>query len=274
MRNLLFLLFFVGNSFISCAQTLHLILASDYENKDFGMISLKDEEMVGTMFNKIGSQIGYNVQTVYINKNTKDGFTGSAVRNAINDTSIHSTDIVIFYYSGFGTYSAKSTLPSLQLNNNSLLSFDKYTLLPLDDVAGALQAKGIRLGMVMADCRDKITTRYPTPIPRNTIVKEDQTKEILKKLFLGESCRILKIASAQKGKPAFAIQRNSVFTYSLTEAFEDMLYVKNLKEVSLDNLLVRINKITKAFIPEYTGLSKVPISCRVAPPRPAARAAR
>lgn len=274
MKNVLLFLFFAGTPFLLCAQKLHLILASDYENKDFGMISLKDEEMVTNMFKKISMQIGYELKTVYINKNAKNGFTGTAVRNAVNDTTIEATDIVIFYYSGFGTYPSKSALPSLQLDNNSLLSLNRHTLLPLDDVAAALQARGIKLGMVMADCRNTITTRYPIPGRRNTVVREDRSKEILKKLFLGESCRILKIASAQKGKPVLAISRNSVFTYSLTEAFEDMLYAKTMKEVSLDNLLIRINKITKAFIPEYTGLSKVPISCRTAAVRPAVRVAR
>lgn len=264
MKTRLFLLLFVVSPLLSCAQKLHLILASDYENKDFGMISLKDEEMVTTMFRKISTQIGYDLKTTYVNKNTKDGFTGTAVRTAVNDTSIHSTDIVIFYYSGFGAYPSQSALPSLQLDNTGFLSLNKHTLLPLDDVAAALQARGVKLGMVMADCRNTITARYPIPGRRETIVREDRSKEILKKLFLGESCRILKIASAQKGKPVLAISRNSVFTYSLTEAFEDMLYTKTLKEVSLDNLLLRINKITKAFIPEYTGLSKVPISCRTA----------
>jgi hypothetical protein len=261
MKTSIFLFLIAITPFISQAQTLHLILVSDYGNKDFGMISLKDEEMIGTMFKKIGGQIDYNLQTAYVNKNTKEGFTVNAVWKALKDTSIHPKDIVVFYYSGFGAYSPKSALPSLQLDNSSLLSLNKYTLLPLDEIAGFLQTKGIKLGMVMADCRNTMTNRYPTPLPRNTIIKEDRTKEILKKLFLGESCRILKIASAQKGKPVFAIQRNSVFTYSLTEAFEDMLYAKTLKEVNLDNLLVRINKITKAFIPEYAGLSKVPISC-------------
>lgn len=274
MKNILLFLLFAGSPSLLCAQKLHLILASDYENKDFGMISLKDEEMVATMFKKISTQIGYELKTVYINKNTKEGFTGTAVRNAVNDTSIHATDIVIFYYSGFGTYPSKSSLPSLQLDNNSLLSLSRHTLLSLDDVAAALQARGIKLGMVMADCRNTITGRYPIPGRRDTVVREDRSKEILKKLFLGESCRILKIASAQKGKPVLAIQRNSVFTYSLTEAFEDMLYAKTMQEVSLDNLLLRINKITKAFIPEYTGLSKVPISCRTAAVRPAVRVAR
>jgi Caspase domain len=274
MKTQFFLLLFVVSPLLSCAQKLHLILASDYENKDFGMISLKDEEMVTTMFRKISTQIGYDLKTIYINKNSKDGFTGTAVRNAVNDTSIHATDIVIFYYSGFGTYPSRSALPSLQLDNNSLLSLNRHTLLPLDDVAAALQTRGVKLGMVMADCRNTMTARYPIPGRRETVVREDRSKEILKKLFLGESCRILKIASAQKGKPVLAISRNSVFTYSLTEAFEDMLYTKTLKEVSLDNLLLRINKITKAFIPEYTGLSKVPISCRTAAVRPAVRVAR
>ncbi|AEI46854.1 caspase family protein [Runella slithyformis] len=274
MKNILFFLLFTGSPFLLCAQKLHLILTSDYENREFGMISLKDEEMVTTMFRKISTQIGYELRIVYINKNTKEGFTGNAVRNAVTDTSIHTTDIVIFYYSGFGIYPSKSTLPSLQLDNSSLLSLSRHTPLSLDDVAAALQARGIKLGMVMADCRNTLTTRYPIPARRGTIVRQDRSKEILKKLFLGESCRILKIASAQKGKPVLAISRNSVFTYSLTEAFEDMLYAKTMKEVSLDNLLLRINRITKAFIPEYTGLSKVPISCRTAAGRPAVRVVR
>lgn len=248
-------------SSVSQAQKLHLIFVSDYENKDFGMISLKDEDMVGTMFKKVGKQIGYDLKTTYVNKNSPSGFTSEGVWAAVKDTSIHAKDIVVFYYSGFGVYTAKSVLPSLQLDNNSLLSFSKYTELPLDDIANFLQTKGIKLGMVMADCRNTMTDRYPTPLPRNTEVRADRSKEILKKLFLGESCRILKIASSQKGKPVFAIQKNSVFTYSLTEAFEDMLVAKNLQDVSLDRFLARINTITKAFIPEYTGLSKVPMSC-------------
>lgn len=256
------------------AQKLHLIFVSDYENKDFGMISLKDEDIVGTMFKKVGTQIGYQLKTTYINKNTPEGFTIEGVWAAVKDTSIQAKDIVIFYYSGFGVYTAKNALPSLQLNNKSLLSFDRYTELPLDHIASFLQTKGIRLGMVMADCRNTLTTRYPTPLSRNTEVRADRSKEILKKLFLGESCRILKIASAQKGQPVFSMQRNSVFTYSLTEAFEDMLATKNLQEVSLDKFLARINTNTKSFISEYTGLNKVPISCTSNAPNTNVRIAR
>ncbi|MFN8349334.1 MAG: caspase family protein [Spirosomataceae bacterium] len=261
----LFLLFAVVAPYLSEAQKLHLILVSDYENKDFGMISLRDEEVISAMFKKISSRLDYTFRLTYVNKNTKDGFTDSAVRNALSDTAIRSADLVIFYYSGFGSYSGPSALPALQLDNAGALRLEKYSLLPLDDVAGILQKKGIRLGMVMADCRNQLTDRYPTPIQRNTVVQDDRSTEILKKLFLSESCRILKIASAQKGKPVLAISRNSVFTYGLTEALEDMLYAKTLNEVSLDLLLYRINKITRSFIPEYTGVSKYPISCRISP---------
>lgn len=261
MKTSILLFLLAITPFIAQTQTLHLILVSDYGNKDFGMISLKDEDMVGTMFKKVGIQIGYPLKTAYVNKNSPLGFTGEGVWAAVKDTSIHAKDIVIFYYSGFGVYTANNALPSLKLDNNNLLSFSKYTELPLDDIASFLQTKAIKLGMVMADCRNTMTNKYPTPLTRNTEVRADRSKEILKKLFLGESCRILKIASSQKGKPVFAIQRNSVFTYSLTEALEDMLITKNLQEVSLDKFLARINTITKAFIPEYTGLSKVPISC-------------
>ncbi|NBB23440.1 hypothetical protein GVN20_29080 [Runella sp. CRIBMP] len=273
MKSYFFLFLFALSPFISRAQKLHLILASDYENKDFGMISLKDEEMVSTMFKKISTQIGYHLQTVYVNRKV-DGLTEKAVRNAVSDTSIHPNDIVVFYYSGFGTYPDNSTLPSMQLDNPGLFKLEKHSLVSIDEVAAILQTKRLRLGIVMADCRNKMIDRYPTPLPRNTIVKHDRSKEILKKLFLGEPCRILKISSGQKGKPVFTIQRNSVFTYSLTEAFEDMLYAKNLKEVTLNNLLARINKITKSFIPEYAGLSQVPVSCRPAAVKPVVKATR
>jgi hypothetical protein len=237
------------------AQTLHLILVSDYDNKDFGQVTLNDEDMVNKMFSKIGTRIGYQFKVNYVNKSKGKGFTKDAVLEELNKPTLPG-DIVVFYYSGFGTYPKKKDLyPTLQLN----------TPITLDTIATVLQKKGLKLGLVMADCRNEFTDLFPEAGTRSTIVQDDKSKEITKKIFLEPSCRVVKIASARKGSPAYSLKRNSTFSYALTESYEDALYAEGseLERISLDNFIKNIEKTTLSFIPQFKGLQNGSIKCRI-----------
>jgi len=254
MKKWLFVLLFLVTSYLARTQTLHLLLVSDYADINFGMVSIADEEMVNQMFRKIASRIDYQFLTHYVNKTQPKGFTNEAVMDMLK-TPTQPNDIFIFYFSGLGSYSNRRLYPNLNLDKS----------LSLDRVASVLQAKGLKLGLVLADCRNQFTDHFPIAGlgQRGTIVQDDQSKKITKKLFLENDCRVVKVASARRAADFLSYKNNSVFSYSLTETYEDFLYVANLEEVSLDNFIREIEATTKAFIPTYEGLRDESVKCKV-----------
>lgn len=247
-----FILLFLLTSLTSQAQTLHLIVVSDYADRDFGPINVRDEDIVRQMFSKIARRIDYTFTTVYVNNKQRKGFTKQAVLDALKLTLTQPNDIVVFHYAGKGIYARGSISPSLKLDKPLLL----------DDIANVLQNKKLRLGMVMADCRNEFTDRYPIAGLRGTIIEEEQSKKITKKLFLENDCRVVKIASGRRDADFLSFKNSSVFNYSLTETYEDMLYTEDMNKVNLDNFIREIEQTTKDFIPSYQGLREESAKCK------------
>ena len=204
------------------AQTLHLLMVSDYANPAFGKVSLENETNIESVFNTVSSNLGYKLNKVYFNTGNKL-FDRVAIVNSLNKLATNPEDIVVFYYNGFGFYPANNTgeYPTFQLNNT-----DNKTL-SMDDVALQLSSKNNRLGLVIADIRNtqnNISDKN-TQVP---FAMEDLKKIISQKIFL-EQTGVLKIVSAKKGMPSYPyFTADFKETFFSTSEISDSEKIKNI----------------------------------------------
>jgi hypothetical protein len=239
----LILILFLFSLVHAKAQTLHLLMVSDYANPTFGKVTLENEVNIEQMFGRVSSNLDYKLNKVYLNTTNKL-FNRIAVITALNNLKTNPEDIVIFYYNGFGFYppQSKSDYPTFQLNNtdNKTLSFD--------DISTQLSIKNNRLGMVIADLR-QTENMLLEPIPESGMTAaEELSKIITQKIFLEQS-GIYKILSAKKGMPSYPH-----FTESFTNSFYRTLEISDselIKQINLDDVL----NITQTRINAYISLS-------------------
>ena len=164
---LFFSFFFV--SVQANAQTLHLIMISDYANPIFGKVSLENEINIEKIFGTASSYLGYSLSKTYLNTSNKL-FNRTAIISKLDNLKTLPEDIVVFYYNGFGIYppQIKSEYPTFTLEN-----IDNKTL-SVDDISTQLSLKNNRLVMVIADIRST-ENRQLSKIPSG--------KSLLRKYF-------------------------------------------------------------------------------------------
>jgi hypothetical protein len=221
---LIVLLFFFAHT---KAQTLHLIMVSDYANPTFGKVTLENEVNIEQLCGTVSSNLDYKINKVYLNTTNKL-FNRFGVITALNNLKTNPEDIIVFYYIGFGTYPpiSKSEYPTFSLN-----TADSKTL-SVDEVEKQLSAKNNRFSLMIADIRNT-ENRGKGPTPTFT-PGESLSKIITQKIFL-EQAGILKIVSAKKGMPSYPY-----FTTDFVEAFYNTLQISDselIKSMSFDNVL-------------------------------------
>lgn len=282
MKSFLLVCLFIIQPMQAFAQTLHVVFVADLQDKQFGLISLRDQDVIFKVVETINWGIGYKLQTTYLSPNNKN-FTTDAVKKAINMLKTQPNDLIFVYYSGLGYYpsanneasassrswfsnifSRSATSVSNKAKSIRASDFPSFQLseyqknpLSLDDIANLITAKGVRFGMVMADCRNS----FPSPLINDvasTIIMEDIRKLVLRKLFL-ESCGVLKVASAHQGESVYThvFRTSSAFTTAFSSAFYEILLTttfQTLKDVSLDKLLHKTQEIIETDPPNRGGL--------------------
>lgn len=244
------------------AQTLHIILVSDLENRQFGLNGLRSQEQMLEVFETVSQKLNYKTDIIYLNKRT---FTSQTVKNTIKRLRTQTNDIIIFYYTGLGYYPAnsQSKYPFLQLNDHL------QKPLSLDEIGNLLLAKQVRLGVALADCPNEKLTVEKTIVERTppqslTIKQADLRRSILKTMFLGE-CGLLKASSTQPNQKSFLVtdnittiqmsienekdtlkkntetrQKGAIFTHSFYNSFKNLLKnvsVEAIKDASLTQLM-------------------------------------
>lgn len=214
------------------AQTLHLIMVSDVENKQFGRTSLGDEYTLLNVAETTRSYLSYQLNTIYLNRRN---FTAVAVRRVLDTLRTQPNDLIFWYYSGPGGYPAasQSQYPSFWLKDRKTMP------LSLDEVALLLEQKKVRLALAMADTRSKFPKRIDQVLPM--IISEDLRKLIIEKLFLS-FCGVVKVASTRRGEAAYTTiaRGNSAFMSAFSRAFQRTLKITTLQtlpSVSLIQLL-------------------------------------
>jgi len=218
MKWILLVLLFL--SFSVKSQTLHAIMVSDVEDPKLGGVSLRDEETILQILKSAESGTGLELKTYYHNRAS---FTAKAVRETLSQMRVGAKDVVFFYYTGLGFYpDANSQFPTFKLKESFMQRLPVGKPPPsLDEVGDILQQRGVRLNVVMADCRNTTASfsDYPGPIP-----DEDVRNVFWKKLFLG-SCGLVKIASAKEGQKVWGDGRpsGSMYIFLFNKAFEELL---------------------------------------------------
>jgi Caspase domain len=250
-KNILTLLLFIVFSHIN-AQTLHLIMVSDYAQPTFGTVSQADEETINDIFGTVAIGLNYKLKVSNLNTFNKN-FSKVEVLKNFETLKTNPEDIVVFFYSGEGVFAAKSDYPIFKLKD-----YDINNNLSVDDVANTIKTLGVRLGIVIAECRNTELVRPNTPPPlRGTGVVEDLRKLIIPKLFL-EPCGIYKVSSMSRGNVSWKMPytQNSAFIYSFSNEFKKYLGISKSEAISslnFDNLMkktkVNVNESLKDFVP-------------------------
>ncbi len=251
MKKLRFLLAILLFSKICNAQTLHLIMVSDYADPKFGIVSQADEEAVDKIFKTAATFLDYKLNISYLNSNN-NLFNSISIKKALDTLKAKPNDIIMFFYSGLGYYPKNnlSTFPTFQLTDF------KESTLSVNEIALLLEKKGVRLGIVLAECRDS-SPEPKTKEIADLVVTEDLRKMIIKKLFL-ENCGIWKIASASKGNPTW---KHPFFNISAFMNSFDKIFAKTLdtpanqfSTLNFENILLktqgRMENVLEAYIPK------------------------
>ena len=206
------------------AQTLHLILVSDYADPAFGKVTIQNEVEIEEMFTTVSKNLDYGLKTLYLN--TKNQYFNSKdIVSGLSAMQTNTEDIIVFYYNGYGTYPAgkNSNFPSLKLSDT------ENKLLSIDEVAKQLRDKNGRLVLVIADTRD---TQNQLKIKTRPLRKvEDFAKLITQKIFL-EQTGVFKIASSKKNMPSYPY-----FTMAFTDNFYKALDVSETESIPKLNVV-------------------------------------
>jgi hypothetical protein len=242
MRKIIFLFCLIFLSFQTNSQALHLILVSDYADPTFGKITLQNEVQIQEMFSNISNKLNYGLKILYLNSGiSNQHFNRADILGGISALKTNTEDIIIFYYNGYGTFSANgnSNFPSFKLSDN---------MLSMDEIAKQIKDKNGRLMLVIADTRD---TDNQVIAPDKPLRKEeDFSKIITQKIFL-EQTGIFKIASSRKNMPSypyfttvFADNFYKALEVSESELIPNLNIINLLKKTqsSLDTMILRSEK--------------------------------
>ncbi len=183
---------------------MHFLTATDLTDQDFAMATNKGYGHFKAIFQTINTSMGYGqideVNLTFAKLNTEN------VKNSIAKFDIKPNDIIVFYYSGKVYYppTSNSEYPHLILNDT------KTKPMSFDEVANLIKAQGARLAIAIADGRNtKLKLETPQKPPdRDTEVAFNNRIEIIKHL-MNTTCGLVKIASNNKNKPAYAVTNRS-----------------------------------------------------------------
>ncbi len=202
MKNLILLILLSSNCL---AANFHAIIIADTNDATIGSSVMIDKRKINTLTSNIASNTGlilkqYNIYGYNYNYNT--------VKRSLNNLSVRSDDVVMFYYSGHSN-NAGGKWPALNLKGRSL---------KLDRVISSLKAKKPRLLLVIADSCNNLTSRGSSV---NNFMSlrgvPVQKKQNYQQLFLKQKGVII-MGAAIPGEYAWGnSQHGGFFTYQLLE---------------------------------------------------------
>jgi Caspase domain len=217
----------------SNSQILHLIVVADITDKTFGTVSSNDITTIESLFSTSAKYIDHKFQPIFL---TNASFNSNSVKNAINKLKSQPNDMIVFYYSGYGFYHAKSK------SEFPTFKFDvaKKDILSLDEVGKLINQKGVRLGLAIADCREE-KAEYRQAYP--PFIGESFLKLAYQKVFL-ESCGLIKVAASSKGYKNTILDYKSAFMGGFSKALGN-LHLVELNDIDELNLIKILNDTQK-----------------------------
>ncbi len=192
---------------------IHLIFAADVEDPSIGNSTREDMNDITNLFKKAAKELGV---TFKHHKLYGDHFDKNSINSTIDNLSIGTNDVIIFYYSGHG-YNNTNTynkFPNMSLDGADL---------SLESIHSKLKYKKARLLLTIGDLCNSIPrmrnrTTGQTEIPFKSGFLFDNRK--LKRLFI-ETKGDLISTSSQKGQWSFTMGNgdNGHFTNAFIDAF-------------------------------------------------------
>jgi hypothetical protein len=202
--------------------TLHTIIVADTNDFSIGESVQIDLQNMQGLIQNISQHTGLVMAGEAI---TGDEVSSSNINNAINNLSVGSDDVVIFYYSGHGYNPGNSKWPGMSLENGTLT---------IKDVRNMLKQKNPRLLIVMADTCNGFTrgvSRY---------YKSPEKTENYNKLFL-KYRGIITASSSKPGQLSWGNkQTGGLYTDALLRSFNKELASQS--NPSWERLMEHANK--------------------------------
>ncbi|RYF77300.1 MAG: hypothetical protein EOO39_04245 [Cytophagaceae bacterium] len=226
MKHICLLLLVTFSPLVGLAQkkstkpALHMLYVLEQEDPDYGLLNLRNEELMNQIINTVNWALDYTMTTTYL---VKKDFTSVALKKAITSLKTGPQDIVVLYYSGF---SLPATTSASKFANWKLRDMPEQGL-SVDAVEQWLVAKKVHLKLLIADCNAQLVTppvKEDGP-PRfgQMIARVDFRRWVTNGLFL-DSSGVVKIGSSLPANPAWAntADSHSLFMGALSSSFQHL----------------------------------------------------
>ncbi len=199
------------------AKQIHAFIAADTLS-NLKIPATIDIKTVRKMVESIADAMHIPAATYVIEKRKLNGHTLS---ETIQNASIASDDVVLFYYSGHGfrTYAMNNIWPNVYFTNTQ-------EEIPVETLVGALLQKQASLYIVLADCCNNYIKeiipqgRY---LKRRSVPPKTRVRATLKNLFSQENKLIL-ASGAVPGSLSWATEKGSIFTNALVKSLQSEAY--------------------------------------------------
>lgn len=214
----LVIVFLVGYSFTSIAQTIHAIIACNTIDNSIGVGMTSD---MRNMRNAI--QIIVSTLDCEYEEQVFDGpvCTRENVTNYINNMVVERNDVVIFFYGGHGTHAMNNTndpWPQMCMNTNIESLF-----MPVASVEKLLSAKQPQLSIILTNCCNKeqsgVTVKPLYAQSTGPTMQSDYNAAAFKKLFL-DSKGIVMMTSSKLGQYSWCGPNGGLFTNYLLDVLD------------------------------------------------------
>lgn len=200
---------------IASAQTIHLLTIADSNDLNIGTGTSGNTRRVADFVNRAAAEMKVTVSRQDVSGNS---FSCRKIMEAIRLLLAAPGDVVIFYYSGHGfrTDENASPFPELYCGEEAFSGSAPR----LVDIVAALEKKGARLTIAVADSCNVLATQPLPPQPAAAIASVPVSREKqYRKLFFGHK-GVLTMSGAIKDQFSWYMRDYGLFTNQLLQALD------------------------------------------------------
>lgn len=219
-------------------STMHLMIVANTAIGDIGSSCMIDKRNLVSEFKGIADATGMGYKQYILED---EQFTKANLMTTMNNFRPAANDVVVFIYRGHGFRWSNQTqnYPQLDLRYSSFTRISDATSINLEDVYGALSAKGARLNLFLADCcnSDVGISQMTSASFMNMQANNNYDTQKLRKLFLGSKGSLIS-TSASPGEVSWANNANGgFFTVSFLQALRDEISYLHQDEADWEGLI-------------------------------------
>jgi hypothetical protein len=206
---------------LASAQTIHLITIADTNDATIGQGVASNSKLLISYFREVSNLLQLNMIVTEIDGRQgcvvgETCFSCSAIKTAVDRMQAGNNDVVLFYYSGHGFRTVRSTsqFPSFYCSTTDPLADSPN----LYDVSTVLAAKGARLVITVADTCNAV---IPLPLPQvaPAVAPPSRREQQLRRLFL-EYKGLLIMSSSVPGQFSWYYPNGGIFTRRLLSTLQ------------------------------------------------------